>query len=112
MAKAPLAKMKKSEILNLYRWRCSHGHNGISHYNCFMREGNIPEKVGFLDIEASNLKANFGIMLSYCILPAGGKQKDILSGVISKKDLHSGTMDKRIVGECQTKTLDTGTSRQ
>ena len=97
--KAPLPSMKKDEILDLFKWRCSHGHNGISHYNCWIREKDFGEKVGFIDIETSNLAANFGIILSWCIKPAG-KGKKIIYGVITKEDLVSGDMDKRIVGDC------------
>ena len=96
--KAPLAQMKKSEILALYRYKCKHGHNGISHYNCYRRESKEPEKIGFLDIETSNLKANFGIILSYCILIGG--TKEIIKNVITKKELQDGEMDKRLVRDC------------
>jgi len=99
--KAPLPSMKKDEILDLFKWRCSHGHNGISHYNCWLREKDFGEKVGFIDIETSNLAADFGIMLSWCIKPAG-KNKKIISGVISKEDLTSGDLDKRILQDCIT----------
>jgi len=91
--------MKKDEILDLFKWRCSHGHNGISHYNCWIREKDFGERVGFIDIETSNLAADFGIMLSWCIKPAG-KNKKTIYGVISKEDLVSGDLDKRILVDC------------
>ncbi len=98
--KPPLAQMKKSEILALYRYKCGHGHNGISHYNCYRRESLKPERIGFLDIETSNLKANFGIVLSYCIKPAGSAVKQIIKNVITKKELQDGEMDKRLIRDC------------
>jgi uncharacterized protein YprB with RNaseH-like and TPR domain len=54
--------------------------------------------VGFLDIEASNLDADFGIMLSYCIKIAGSKE--ILQGVLTKADIETskpGCEDTRII---------------
>jgi DNA polymerase elongation subunit (family B) len=90
--------MTKKEILKLYRWRCNHGHNGISHYNCYCREGKKKEKIGYLDIETSNLKANFGIILCYCIKPQGSNR--ILHNTITKKDLQTGDMDKNLVRKC------------
>lgn len=96
--KAPLSQMTKKEILTLYKFRCNHGHNGISHYNCYRKEGKVPERIGFLDIEASNLKANFGIMLSYCIKKENNPK--IYKGVVTKKELMSGDMDKRLIQDC------------
>lgn len=91
---APVARMKKSEIIWLSRNKCRHGHDYLSHYNCYIEENPDMARVGFLDIETSNFKANFGIMLTWCI-----KQKDgsILEDAITEKDLKSGNFDKRIV---------------
>jgi uncharacterized protein YprB with RNaseH-like and TPR domain len=96
--KPPIPKMKKAEILELHRWRCKHGCTGLEHYNCWLRENPSEEKIGFLDIEASNLKANFGIMLSYCIKPLGSD--DILFDVMKKRDFTKGILDKRVVTNC------------
>jgi len=96
--KPPLAQMTKKEILKLFKWKCSHGHSGLAHYNCYRREKDKPEKVGYLDIETSSLKANFGIMISYCIKPQGSRK--ILKGLITAKDMANGNMDKRIVAQC------------
>jgi uncharacterized protein YprB with RNaseH-like and TPR domain len=51
---------------------CVHHHNGISHSECYKKyllKSN--GRVGFLDIETSNLQANFGLILSYAIKTAG-----------------------------------------
>jgi len=98
--KPNIHKMTKKEICELADYRCKHGHNGLSHYNCYRNEQGLEEKVGFLDIECSNLKANFGVMLSWCIKPAGSKKKDILQDVASREDLTGKGMDKRIVQSC------------
>lgn len=93
-----LNKLSKKEILQLWNSRCKHGHRYLSHYNCYLKEQNIKERVGFLDIETSNLKANFGIVYSYAI-----KCKDnevIYYRVITQKELHSNKMDKQVVKDC------------
>lgn len=99
-AKLPIHRLKKKEIIWLATHNCkAHAHSYLSHYNCFLRENpNLEEKVGFLDIETSNLDANWGIMLSYCI-----KDKDsnrIYSSVITKRDIgkyNADQTDKRIL---------------
>jgi len=52
----------------------------------------------FLDIETSNLNADFAYMLSYAI-----KVKDcdiVHSGIITKAEIFSGEFDKRLVADC------------
>lgn len=80
--------------------RCIHRHTIKTHPNCF-RKGLIKydwwanKRIAYLDIETSDLKANFGIVLSWCL-----KYKDdrfIYSEMITKKDLETRTFDKRIV---------------
>jgi uncharacterized protein YprB with RNaseH-like and TPR domain len=100
-----LNRLKKDEILFLYNNRCkAHRMRYLEHPACYERDkleyGFIKERIGFLDIEASNLNANWGIILSYCI-----KVKDsdkIYQGVISKADVTSyraDQTDRRIVEE-------------
>lgn len=45
------------------------------------------ERVGFLDIESSNLVADFGFMLSWCI--KDGDSKTIYQDVIKKSDINN-----------------------
>jgi uncharacterized protein YprB with RNaseH-like and TPR domain len=94
---APVTRLKKDEVVWLGTHKCKHGHTYLEHYSCYKGEVEDTEKVGFLDIEASNLKANFGIMLSYCIKVRG--KDEILCDVINKKDMSNG-LDKRIVKNC------------
>jgi len=87
--------LKKAEMLELLTRRCKHRHLYIEHPNCWREERNHPPRVGYLDIEASNLKANFGIILSYAI-----KVRDedkIYSRVITKDELNEGILDKDMV---------------
>jgi len=81
----------------LYEHGCSHRHRYTTHFNCFLKEFNIQEKIGFLDIETSNLKANFGIVLCWCLLDDNG---DLYKDAITKKDVSSGYEDKRIIQSC------------
>ncbi len=90
-----LARLPKSRILELDRGRCKHGHSYLAHRNCAMMELDwLQEKIGFLDIEASHLKANWGIMLTWCIKPENNDE--ILFGVIREEDIKKGIEDRRI----------------
>ena len=53
-------------------------------------------RIGYLDIEVDNLKADYGTMLTWSL-----KEKDgpIYTGQITKRELFSGETDKRIVQE-------------
>jgi uncharacterized protein YprB with RNaseH-like and TPR domain len=69
--------------------------------NCFAQEmGDIEdcpiqsEKTGFLDIEASNLHADFGYVISYCIKELDG---DTLTRVIKPSDIRRSKFDKGIM---------------
>jgi len=98
-----LNNFKKVEILWLYNHRCkNHNRPYTEHPKCFEKDygeegiNDImvrPEKIGFLDIEASNLKATFGYMISYCIKELNGK---ILEEVLKPKDIKRYTFDKNI----------------
>jgi uncharacterized protein YprB with RNaseH-like and TPR domain len=52
----------------------------------------MEERIGFLDIETSNLDANFGFTLAYCIKELDND--NILYGTISKKDIDKYPPDK------------------
>ena len=83
--------------------RCMHRHTKEEHPSCF-KKGAVDRllwyknmKIGFLDIETSDFKANRGFMLSWAIKEASG---DIAYDVITRADIFSYDFDKRI-----TKTL-------
>ena len=87
-------KMNKSHMLWLATVRCqAHGVTYIQHPNCYFQDlesGKIPqtidqeERIGFLDIEASNLKGTFGYMFSYCIKKLDG---EVISRVVLPRDI-------------------------
>ena len=91
-------KMKKAELLEMFKGRCKHGHTYAEHPACFMKEQKKDIRIGYLDIETSNLKANYGIMLTYAIKERGTNK--IYHSTITKKEIDDGTLDKRLVREC------------
>lgn len=98
-----LARLSKIQILELDKGRCRHGHSYLAHRNCALQEVEwLNEKIGFLDIETSHLKANWGIMLTWCI--KSENDPNIIYGAISTKDIKKGIDDKRITEEL-VKTL-------
>jgi len=87
----------KKHLVWLSENYCKHGHPYLDHFNCYQNEhpgGVIQENVGFLDIEATNLKADFGIVICYCIKPA--RRDKIISRCIQPKELKS-CYDKEVV---------------
>uniref|UniRef100_A0A6H1ZTM4 Putative RNase_H superfamily protein n=1 Tax=viral metagenome TaxID=1070528 RepID=A0A6H1ZTM4_9ZZZZ len=112
MAKAPVSKLKKKEIIWLSKNLCqAHSMDYLSHYNCYLKEivknpdyehvhgTNMPmlNKIGFLDIENFGFQADFGIMLSYCILD--DESKTILGRPITKRELAT-CGDEKLVKDC------------
>jgi uncharacterized protein YprB with RNaseH-like and TPR domain len=78
-----------------------HGHSYIEHYKCYKDEiDTSQERIAFFDIETTNLNADYGQMISYCIKP--NLSDEIIYGLISKADLKAapGEADKRIVKKC------------
>jgi len=91
-------KLKKADLQMFLTGRCRHRHTYLSHPNCFVTEYLLENKKftrGFLDIEASSLVADFGIILSYVIKVEG--KKKYYSSTITKSDLENGNLDKGIV---------------
>jgi len=78
-------------------WHCSHNHSGNEHPKCWERFvatfGN--ERVGFLDIESSNLQGDFGFMFSWALKEYNGQ---VYGDCLKKRDFQNGLgMDKRII---------------
>lgn len=95
---APVTRLKKKEVNWLGTHRCkAHGHTYLEHYNCYLKENPENKRIGFFDIEASNLKADFGIVFLYCIKLAGSDK--ILERSITPKELHK-CLDKEVIKQC------------
>lgn len=90
--------------------RCVHRHTIDEHPSCF-KQGRVKEKdnkktkepwysgkrVAYLDIETSNLYADFGVILSWCLKFRG--DDDIQYGLITKEELFDLEFDRRVVKE-------------
>ena len=96
----PVHRLSKKELIWLASHYCKHRVPYISHYSCYLKEHpEEGERIGFLDIETSNLHADFGIILSYCIKDSWSDK--IYEAVISAKDVkRSGEEDVEIVKKC------------
>lgn len=92
-----LKNANATQLDYLSKWKCQHRHNGIRHFGCFLKESGCVERKGFVDIETSNLKANFGIVLCWCILDEQGHRYE---DVINLDDVQSGNEDKRLIENC------------
>lgn len=55
----------------------------------------INERVGFLDIEASNLAATFGIIYTYCLLDQ--QTNKLYKSSVTFKELYNGVYDKALI---------------
>lgn len=95
---APVSRLKKDEIIWLAAHRCRHHHTYLEHFSCYIDENPDKGKIGFLDIETSNLAANFGIMYCYCIYDP--YDKVIYERVILDEEIKSKSMDKNVVKQC------------
>lgn len=96
-----LNRLKKNDIIWLSQNRCKHRHYFIEHQNCFSKENPkespLYERIGTLDIEASNLNADFGIVFSYAIKEKNGK---ILGRSLTRKEMENRIYDKELMREC------------
>jgi len=96
-------KIVREELKKRAETRCIHRHTKEEHPNCF-RKGllstqmwyrQMDAKIGFLDIETSNFKADVGFMLSWALQLEG--ENEVHSDVITKQELFDLQFDKRIV---------------
>jgi uncharacterized protein YprB with RNaseH-like and TPR domain len=95
---APVARLKKAEIVWLANNRCRHSHTYLEHFNCYLEEkpgGPLEVKTGYLDIETSDLKADFGIVFCYCIKDENSDK--IYERTITAKEMKSGALDKPVL---------------
>jgi uncharacterized protein YprB with RNaseH-like and TPR domain len=94
MSSFNLNKLTKKELVAMASQKCQHGKTFLQHPKCW--QALHQERVGFLDIEASNLKADFGLLLTWCIYDPTAKR--IWSDQLKKSDFTDdlGREDKRI----------------
>ncbi len=60
-----------------------------------LRDSLKEDRVGYLDLEASNLNANFGICFSWVIKEQGVDKLDY--AVVTKEEMRNGILDKRVI---------------
>jgi uncharacterized protein YprB with RNaseH-like and TPR domain len=94
---APVHRLKKKQLVWMNKNKCKHGHNFLEHYACFLREHPEEEKMGFIDIETTNLKANFGIIICYAIVD--DTTEEVTTRILTKNDLRT-CLDEKVVKQC------------
>jgi uncharacterized protein YprB with RNaseH-like and TPR domain len=99
MDKIPITRLKKAEIIWLAKHRCKkHGHTFLEHYNCYLRENPETKRIGYIDIETTDFKADWGVMLCFVIESQDGT---IYEDRIQFKDMRNKKiMDKKVVQAC------------
>lgn len=91
-----IKKMDKNSILKLATARCEDGRYALELRGEPVIDKPINERIGFFDIEASNLKATFGYMFCYCIKELDGK---IIANSVTQKEILNYDFDKRLMKE-------------
>ena len=68
-------RLKKEEIIWLSTHRCQHRHTYAEHPQCYYKEcgGLLNQRTFFLDIETTNLAADFGYILCYSMKEYDGE---------------------------------------
>ncbi len=90
------AKMKKQEIVWMSNHRCAaHSVLYTSHPNCYVKENPEQQKTAFIDIESSQLTADWGIALCVSILPMDSNIS--YARTITKAELYSDNVDKNLI---------------
>ena len=91
-------RLRKDEILWLFNHYCRHGHRYSEHPLCFLEEYKDKlatiERIGFLDIEATNLQADFGYILCYSLKELDG---ELRHRSISPKEIKTYNFDKGLM---------------
>lgn len=95
MSQVNIARFKKSEIVWMSNHHCRHAHSYLSHPACYVLDNPDQQKTGFIDIESSQLRADWGIVLSTCILDLNSDK--VFSRTITKKEVFSDTIDKNLL---------------
>jgi len=86
--------LKKAELVQYLTGTCTHGHKYVEHPACFVREMEKELKIGYLDIEATGLEADYHHILSYVIKTRD--KKEYYQGIITQEELLKLQFDKRV----------------
>jgi len=103
-----LHKLTKTELLELHRMKCRHGHSYLEHPKCVEIErpdiAGAKRHLGFFDIESSHLKANFGFVLGYRIWDDENKKmygRNVRPDEINPKFIFDEALLKEMVQDFQ-----------
>ena len=99
MNKFDIRKATKTELIWMATHCCKHGHKYLAHPKCFDKERHLEkkERIGFLDIETSDLNAAHGVCLSYAIKELGGK---VVGRTLTPDEVKTGVYDRDLMREC------------
>jgi uncharacterized protein YprB with RNaseH-like and TPR domain len=84
--------LNRKEKRQYLSYRCKHRHTAEEHPSCYLEE--YGQKIAYFDIEATNLKSSFGIVLAYCLL---GRDGTYDKRIITPEELRSGQFDKPLL---------------
>jgi uncharacterized protein YprB with RNaseH-like and TPR domain len=84
--------MLKKDLVKYMSGRCKHRHTYAEHPGCWWKEQGRKPVIGFIDIETSNLDANYGFIITYCIL--NDDTGEIIEDKINIQDIRNGDFDK------------------
>jgi len=90
-------RLKKDEILWLYNHTCKHGHRYSEHPTCFREERKEElhqERIAFVDIETTNLAADFGYIFCYSLKE---EDKEIVRRCATPKEIRAYKFDQGVV---------------
>lgn len=95
-------RLLKKHFIYIHTHTCKHYHTYAEHPQCYFdekpyqKDGNAPgvERVGFLDIEATNLHATFGYTFSYCIKELDG---EIYEYLLSPREIRKCIFDRKLI---------------
>lgn len=91
-----LGRMKKADLVWMATHHCkAHGVVYLGHPSCYERECPDKQKTGFIDIESSQLKADWGIVICVTILDLNSDYQ--FARTITKKEVYSKELDKNVV---------------
>jgi len=89
-----IGNLTKEEIIKRHNFRCIHSHTGLEHQNCYDEHFQIKKKRAFLDIETSNLHADFGYLFSYVLLGEDGKRYE---RILTSDEIRKHIFDKNLI---------------
>lgn len=91
-----LKKLTQRQAIEIANKKCQHGHSYLSHVNCALQDLGIEERIGVIDIEATDvMSAHYGYCLCWCLKEMGG---EIIEACIRPSEVRSREKrDRRII---------------